>query len=258
MTSEINNTQNNQPAQGNGHGMSVASLVVGIVAIVFAFIPGLYIIAFVLGVVAIVLGAVGNSQAKKAGLKNGMAVAGLVLGIITIVLALLIQAACSAAIGAASKAVDEAATEVITEATQEEKPAVSTEEEAGLAASTEPAEQAPVSDYAVTIDGVSVGQDYAGEPVVVVTYSWVNNSDEATAAYVSLSEKVFQDGVELPTSYTTDGVDLEASQVDVKPGAGTTYQKAYKLSNTESPVEVEVTEWLDFDDKILASETFEI
>ena len=128
--------------------------------------------------------------------------------------------------------------------------------DAQQAESTKPAKPASDSDYVVTIDDMSITQDYDGEPVIIVTYSWVNNSDETTAAYVSLSEKAYQDGVELSTAYLIDGVDLESSQVDVKPGAGTTFQKAYYLRNTESPVEVEVTEWLDLDDKILTSKMF--
>lgn len=77
------------------NGLAIASLVLGIVAILFNFI-GLGIIGLILGIVGIVLGV----MAKK---KNptGMATAGLVLSIIGTVLCALILIACAACVGAA-------------------------------------------------------------------------------------------------------------------------------------------------------------
>lgn len=75
------------------NGLAIASLVLGIVAILFNFI-GLGIVGLVLGIVGIVLGV----MAKK---KNptGMATAGLVLSIIGTVLCALILIACAACLG---------------------------------------------------------------------------------------------------------------------------------------------------------------
>lgn len=77
------------------NGLAIASLVLGIVAIVFNFI-GLGIVGLILGIVGIVLGVL----AKK---KNptGMATAGLVLSIIGTVLCALILIACAACFSAA-------------------------------------------------------------------------------------------------------------------------------------------------------------
>lgn len=76
------------------NGLAVASLVLGIVAIVFSFI-GLGWLGLIIGIVGIVLGV----MAKK---KNptGMATAGLVLSIIGTVLCALIFIACAACVGA--------------------------------------------------------------------------------------------------------------------------------------------------------------
>ncbi|MEJ7596560.1 MAG: DUF4190 domain-containing protein [Kofleriaceae bacterium] len=71
-----------QHAQGNG--LAVAGLVLGIVALVFFWIPFLN---WILAILAIIFGAVGNSKANKIGGKGkGMAIAGLVMGILGAIL----------------------------------------------------------------------------------------------------------------------------------------------------------------------------
>ena len=65
---------NSQPQKQPGHGMAVASLVLGIIGIV--------LIGFVFGILAIIFGSI----AKKQGYKGGRATAGLTLGIIALVL----------------------------------------------------------------------------------------------------------------------------------------------------------------------------
>ncbi len=71
--------------------MGVASLVLGIISVVFAVIPGLPDwLAVILGVIGIILGALG----KKKGQKN--ATAGLVLSIIGTALGALFYIACAA------------------------------------------------------------------------------------------------------------------------------------------------------------------
>ncbi len=60
--------------------MAVAGLVLGIVALVFCWIPFLN---WILAILAVIFGAVGVSKANKIGGKGkGMAIAGLVMGIV--------------------------------------------------------------------------------------------------------------------------------------------------------------------------------
>lgn len=74
--------------------MAVASLVLGICALVFPFI-GLGWLSVIIGVVGIVLGAL----AKKNPEKQGMATAGIVMSIIAVALGLIMWIACAACIG---------------------------------------------------------------------------------------------------------------------------------------------------------------
>ena len=117
---------------------------------------------------------------------------------------------------------------------------------------------APKSHYEVTIDGYELAEDYEGKPSIIITYSWVNNSDKTISALVALSDKVFQNGVQLESTVVLDPeVDTNAAMSDVKPGYGNTYQFAYVLSD-DSDVTVEVSELISFDESLLAETTFSI
>lgn len=70
-----------------GQGFGIASLILGILALLIAFIPCIGFLAIIPGVVAIVLAIVGLSQAGKAQGAKGVIIAGLVVSIIGTILA---------------------------------------------------------------------------------------------------------------------------------------------------------------------------
>ena len=78
----------NQPA----NGMAIAAMVLGITALVFAFIPFMMLFGWIGAVVGIILAAV----AKARGNKGGAATAGLVCSIISLAIGALILVACAA------------------------------------------------------------------------------------------------------------------------------------------------------------------
>lgn len=63
-------------------GPSVAALVLGILGVVGAFIPGVKYVTLVLSILGIIFGVVGQKKAKEVGATSGLATAGLVCGII--------------------------------------------------------------------------------------------------------------------------------------------------------------------------------
>ena len=77
--------------------MAVASMVLGIVSIVFSFIGGLNFVGLVVGIVGLVLGILAKKKAP-----SGMATAGIVLSIIGIALTLVVLIACAACFGNAA------------------------------------------------------------------------------------------------------------------------------------------------------------
>lgn len=70
--------------RNSGHGLGVASLILGIISFVVAFIPCIGILAFFTSITAIILGAIGLSQASRDGSPRGMMLGGLIVGIIAI------------------------------------------------------------------------------------------------------------------------------------------------------------------------------
>lgn len=77
--------------------MGVASLVLGIIAVVIGLFTGgsLGWLGAILAIIGIILGALGKKNPEK----NGLATAGLVLSIIGLVLCLLLYIACIACVG---------------------------------------------------------------------------------------------------------------------------------------------------------------
>lgn len=120
----------------------------------------------------------------------------------------------------------------------------------------EPEEEAPASDYAVTIDGSTVTTDYEGNPAMVIDFSFTNNSDEATSFAVACSQKAFQNGVQLETAIVMDDLG-NGYMAEIKPGATTQARLAFSLAD-ESDVTVEVSELFSLDDTILAEATFSV
>ncbi len=70
--------------------MKIAGFVLGILAVVFAFIPGINLLGPIIGVVGIVLSAIQMSKEKAQGKVEGMTNAALVLSIIGTVLSSII------------------------------------------------------------------------------------------------------------------------------------------------------------------------
>ena len=69
--------------------MGVASLVLGIVALVVAWIPCVGAYALVFSIVGLILGAVGIAVAKKKGQGKGLSIAGLVCNVIATAIAVI-------------------------------------------------------------------------------------------------------------------------------------------------------------------------
>lgn len=119
---------------------------------------------------------------------------------------------------------------------------------------------ADLGDYTVDIKTAVVTQDYEGNPAVVITYSWTNNSSDTTSPMASITSSVFQDGVGLQSAYVDDTsvYDQNMYMTDVRPGTTIDVQEAFALSNTSSPIEVEITEAFSWSEGETAYRQFDI
>lgn len=122
-------------------------------------------------------------------------------------------------------------------------------EESQEATETARTNPANLGDYVVEIKSATVTQDYDGNPAVIITYSWTNNSSETTSPMLSISTAVFQNGVGMDSAFIYDdpAYDGDMYSTDVRPGTTVDVQEAFELSDTTSPIEVEITEAFSWD-----------
>ena len=75
--------------RNSGQGLGVASLVLGIISFVVAFIPCIGLLALFTALIAIVLGAIGISQASRNDSPKGLMMGGLIVGVIALFISIL-------------------------------------------------------------------------------------------------------------------------------------------------------------------------
>ena len=115
-----------------------------------------------------------------------------------------------------------------------------------------------LGNYDVKINGYRLAKDYENKDVLILQYTFTNNSEEAAAAMWSIYPKAFQDGIELETAFMMDDTYLGGNgDKELKPGISIDCESAYSLPNLVSPVEIEVTELISFDDAMVTA-TFQI
>lgn len=258
--------------------------VCGVVGVVFAglalitcWIPIVNNVSIVLGLVGLILCVVGIVGARPSGHKGGLpvAVTGAVLALVAVIAGLALQASWGAALDKAAEsfassagtAGSPSAAQISDESssgqaagTPSDNAAGAGDATVGTAGDATQAQQgadpsAGQSEYAVTIDGFTLAQDYQGASAIVVDFTFTNNSAEPAMFLTAVSAKAFQNGVELESAIVT-GLGT-ASMSEVKPGATTTVQKAYLLAD-QTDVTVEVGELFSLDGSLIAQETFAI
>lgn len=123
------------------------------------------------------------------------------------------------------------------------------------APNSEPAEPADTSSavfdqVAVEIKDAHLTTDYEGNPAIVITYSWTNNSDDANMAMVTTVGNAYQGGIGLDTAIIMDdpNYDSDLYSTNIQPGATLDVQCAYVLRDTTSPVTFELEEFLSLTD----------
>ncbi|WP_165044233.1 DUF5067 domain-containing protein [Adlercreutzia sp. ZJ138] len=244
-----------QPAQQQAAPSSmtiagVVGLIAGIVALATSFMPIINNVSFfvaLIGAVFAIVGIVSSSKGKRRG--KALSIAALIVSALAVVVVLASQSFYSAAIDEAfnSGATDSAPAESTNDASGGSSEA--TEAQKDDAASAE-------VPYVVSIDNCELTTDYQGNPAIVVTYTWTNNSENAQAFDVAIDDKAFQNGVQLDFA-VVDGMDASASWNEVKPGSTNTVQQAFLLDD-QSDVTIECTELFSFDNTIIAEKTFSV
>lgn len=116
-----------------------------------------------------------------------------------------------------------------------------------------------LGDFTFSINNYSLANDYEGNPAIIVDFDFTNNSEEAANFITVAIPKLFQDGVQLENAIIMDNDTYNSNNEmkDIKPGVTLNVQQSWVLSNTTSPVEVELEEFISLDNKKL-TKTFNI
>lgn len=117
-----------------------------------------------------------------------------------------------------------------------------------------------LGDYSVVISSCRLAEDYEGTPIVIVKYSFTNNSDEPTSFWVALKATVYQNDIGLNECILVDdsaNYSSDNQMKEIKKGATLDIEVAYELNDTTTPIEVEVEELISFNDKKV-TKTFNI
>ena len=122
------------------------------------------------------------------------------------------------------------------------------------------ADNTSIGSYKVDIKSCRLAQDYEGKPIVIVMYGFTNNGENAVSFSGAFTDKVYQDGVELEHCYFVDESANYASDnqnKDIKTGVTLDVEVAYTLNNSTSDIEVEIEEFISFNNTKI-TKTFSI
>lgn len=114
-----------------------------------------------------------------------------------------------------------------------------------------------IGDYYIKIGSAKKEKDYSGKDVLIVTYTWTNNSDEEQMFSSAFNITAYQNGIECDSFVLVDEIDSKKSITNIKPGVSYEVQDAYALNGNDDVV-IEVKEWFSFDDEVKVTKTFSL
>ena len=116
-----------------------------------------------------------------------------------------------------------------------------------------------LGDFEVQIHDFEIADDYAGDPSILIDFTFTNNSEENESVYVNLIYMAYQNGVQLDSTYFLNNAHYNPDDLmkDVKPGSSLDLTVAYSLNSNTAPVEFEIGEAFSFNEDKLGK-TFEI
>lgn len=118
-----------------------------------------------------------------------------------------------------------------------------------------------ISNYKVALKDYFVTKDYDGKSVLVVTYTFTNNGSEKANWNYTISADAFQDGVGLTnpiSSYGINGYDFESQDKDLMTGKSVDVQEAYYLDDAKTDVEIQLSLFSAWDDKVYDTFTIKL
>lgn len=111
--------------------------------------------------------------------------------------------------------------------------------------------------YDVEIVTAKTATDFQGNPAIIVTYNFTNNSNANASFLTSVSANAFQNSVQCNVAtMMPDVMDAQPSLAEVQPGGTITLECAYSLQDTANPITVQVGPLINVTGEINAQMTF--
>lgn len=261
----VGSKKNNATASLPLSAMGVTSLVMGILALVISWIPIINNITFlfsILGLVFAIVAFVGIKHHKVRG--RGIAYAGLITSIVGFAIMLATQSLYGEVLKQATttshtKTATTSTSNNDSEKAQKDDSAGNEEKSQDNKSDNKDASEGEIDNgkYHVTIKGAELsGEDYDGNPTVLVTYEVVNNQKDKTSNPFDWTVEVFQNGVTLSGHpiYRSKpkGYDPKAHHYETKiqPGGKFSYVEAFVIKDKKAPIRVEISSSWKEEDKI--------
>lgn len=252
----VGSKKNNATASLPLSAMGVTSLVMGILALVISWIPIINNITFlfsILGLVFAIVAFVGIKHHKVRG--RGLAYAGLITSIVGFAIMLATQSFYGEVLKQATttshtKTATSSTSNNDSEKAQKDESAGNEEKSQDNNSDNKDASEGEIDNgkYHVTIKGAELsGEDYEGNPTVLVTYEVVNNQKDKTSNPFDWTVEVFQNGVTLSGHpiyrNKPKGYDPKAHHYETKiqPGGKFSYVEAFVIKDKKAPIRVEIS-----------------
>lgn len=233
--------ENNKTGQS---GFGIAGMVIGIIAVLLSCV----LIGGFFGFFGFILSIIGVCGKEKG---KGTAIAGITLNAISIVIALTFLMAPSSDDTLSTSKNEPNGTET-TEDTL--KPQSKTESENAF---SDDIIDVDISDCHITYLKHEIVENMSGKKCVAVYYEFTNNSNEGKTFWTTISDKAFQNGIELDTSTFHVNEESKNKDAEIKPGVTITVCSGFVLRDESADVELEIKKWITLkdepDDKMVLS-----
>ena len=116
-----------------------------------------------------------------------------------------------------------------------------------------------LGDYSAEIKEFELCKDYNGNPAILVSFSFTNNSEEGKSAMLALSYNAYQNGLALASAIIADDTIYNSNDLikEIQPGYSIDVKAAFSLISDNAPVEFELAEAFSFESSMLGK-TFSI
>lgn len=252
----VGSKKNNATASLPLSAMGITSLVMGVLALMISWVPIINNVTFlfsILGLVFAIVAFVGIKHHKVRG--RGLAYAGLITSIVGFAIMLATQSFYGEVLKQATttshtKTATSSTSNNDSEKAQKDDSAGNEEKSQDNNNDNKDASEGEIDNgkYHVTIKGAELsGEDYEGNPTVLVTYEVVNNQKDKTSNPFDWTVEVFQNGVTLSGHpiyrNKPKGYDPKAHHYETKiqPGGKFSYVEAFVIKDKKAPIRVEIS-----------------